>query len=784
VAGSIEDVVSSAREQAFVVIEAPNGDVREVSVGRLSIVVGRDESADIRVNDKKVSRRHIAFRLEDGQVMVEDLGSVNGIKLNGRRVDGTEKLNQGDIVSFGGYQVSLRPTQNIAGSETAGPAAATEPIDGDSISEELYAFLEPRMGPDSARSQIDEDAASVVHKVEPILTGLVDPVKDERFVLQLGENIIGRLEDCDIPILHESISRQHARISLQTGRTVVEDLDSSNGTYINDENVDSGDLVHGDTLRVGSIEFRVELPSKFVGATSVRTRKRERSSKAMSGVGGSAALVPGLILLACLIGFVSWFVEAEKPFTILSSLFTSQDDNSNGGVSTGDVLHADSDSGLSPVTPDTPENSLEVREETSKSPSDDEPKSQAIVTATSPFGRRDSSGWPLDLPTVSEDVDFDGFVQDMLVKAEQKIDAEEYVLAEETLNILSDKDPVNAIARKLKKKLTAQKKAGERLKEAERLEKSGKESEALSLYKTLIDEPKFAEIAKAKIETQSKSVVQAELKRAIQESKKPATWSQAHDRLVLILKLAPQNRQARELIWEVEKKMRTKRLRFSPYRAPAAGQNERPVSGLDNHSLMVRHLGDRSLVSSANYYKKGEYGRALRSARRALQAKPKSRQGKIKEHVRALEKAKKKYDRVRTAIGNDPSEAWFYLREFKKHEEKILPKKIKSFWLSELEALIADAYAEQGEAMFVQQRYEEAFTKWDAGSKLRPEHVKIEAGFAKLEIVANTTRTEAELLMQQAKPGACDRWRKITRMTKADTEVHRLGRRMANQICN
>ena len=86
--------------------------------------------------------------------------------------------------------------------------------------------------------------------------------------------------------------------------------------------------------------------------------------------------------------------------------------------------------------------------------------------------------------------------------------------------------------------------------------------------------------------------------------------------------------------------------------------------------------------------------------------------------------------------------------------------------------------------MFVQQRYEEAFTKWDAGAKLRPRHIKIEAGFLKLEVVANTMRTEAELLMQQAKPGACDRWRRITRMTRSDTETHLLGRRMANQVCN
>jgi tetratricopeptide (TPR) repeat protein len=196
--------------------------------------------------------------------------------------------------------------------------------------------------------------------------------------------------------------------------------------------------------------------------------------------------------------------------------------------------------------------------------------------------------------------------------------------------------------------------------------------------------------------------------------------------------------------------------------------------------LIEQHLGNRELSPAIKHYQQGNYERALRSARRLSGGKSKQ----SKELISALVKIKKKYERVRTALGNDPSEAWFYLREFNKSEAQILPKEVKSFWRNELEASIADAYAEQGEAMFVQQRYEEAFTKWDAGAKLRPRHVKIEAGFIKLAVVANTMRTEAELLMQQAKPGACDRWRRITRMTKAATDVHKLARKMANQICN
>jgi hypothetical protein len=55
------------------------------------IVVGRGNDADLRVNDPGVSRRHVEFRVtEDAngpRVSVHDLGSTNGVLVNGRRVD-------------------------------------------------------------------------------------------------------------------------------------------------------------------------------------------------------------------------------------------------------------------------------------------------------------------------------------------------------------------------------------------------------------------------------------------------------------------------------------------------------------------------------------------------------------------------------------------------------------------------------------------------------------------------------------------------------------------------
>ena len=145
------------------------------------------------------------------------------------------------------------------------------------------------------------------------------------------------------------------------------------------------------------------------------------------------------------------------------------------------------------------------------------------------------------------------------------------------------------------------------------------------------------------------------------------------------------------------------------------------------------------------HYLAGDYKRALRTVERAS-----SRNSpKGKSYTESLRRVKRKYERVRTALGNDPSEAWFYLRDFRKAERAILPDGLESFWRNELEASIADAYASQGDTLYAQQKYAAAFSKWDAGAKLRPNHVKIIAGFEKLNTLAKQLRNEAELKMQR-----------------------------------
>ena len=68
-------------------------------------VIGRHLENDIVLNDSNVSRRHAEFVCAAGEVVVKDLGSTNGTKVNGVVINGEQLLQHGDVVTLGTAQV-------------------------------------------------------------------------------------------------------------------------------------------------------------------------------------------------------------------------------------------------------------------------------------------------------------------------------------------------------------------------------------------------------------------------------------------------------------------------------------------------------------------------------------------------------------------------------------------------------------------------------------------------------------------------------------------------------
>jgi ABC-type multidrug transport system fused ATPase/permease subunit len=187
-------------------LREPGRPTREIDIDR-PVEVGR-ECDGVRVSDPGVSRRHVRLAPAGNDLVVMDLGSTNGTKVDGRRITETTTLRRGSVVTIGAVEIELKgprpvpPEQAPAGpapTETASletaPAAPTPSPVARPALEELESLVTDgavvRFRPGSAGAQAASAAASAVRRARRRLAGfgaeawgvlpqvcLVDPFPD------------------------------------------------------------------------------------------------------------------------------------------------------------------------------------------------------------------------------------------------------------------------------------------------------------------------------------------------------------------------------------------------------------------------------------------------------------------------------------------------------------------------------------------------------------------------------------------------------------------------------
>lgn len=86
-----------------------------------------------------------------------------------------------------------------------------------------------------------------------LLRVLSGELRGREFPLGRGSFTIGKSEGCDLVLRDGSVSRSHAEIRYEQGRYHIVDFDSTNGTFINEARVDSGQLTPGEIVRIGRV---------------------------------------------------------------------------------------------------------------------------------------------------------------------------------------------------------------------------------------------------------------------------------------------------------------------------------------------------------------------------------------------------------------------------------------------------------------------------------------------------------------------------------------------------
>jgi pSer/pThr/pTyr-binding forkhead associated (FHA) protein/tetratricopeptide (TPR) repeat protein len=267
------------------------------------LTVGREAGNDLVVADKGVSRQHCRFFLDaQGTAFVEDLGSANGVFVDGQRIEQATELLPEAEVQIGGATVRLEERR---GSKGPRPSASLARRPRPQMPERAGAakLAKPQAGGKAVPSQAPKGRAvkpAPIPKPGPKPKGK-DCLEGQgafsgvRFDLAGAKTkaLVGRVAPADIAIDDDSVSRKHAEIVRSTKGVLIRDLGSANGTFLNGERVTEAPLSPGDVLRFGIVELR------YAGAaTPLPDPARRRKLLMVAAAAGMLSVLGILFYLA------------------------------------------------------------------------------------------------------------------------------------------------------------------------------------------------------------------------------------------------------------------------------------------------------------------------------------------------------------------------------------------------------------------------------------------------------------------------------------------------------
>jgi len=136
------------------------------------MLVGRHEECDLQLNSRKVSRKHCCIAQVKDHLVIRDLGSTNGIRINGTRVQGGI-LRAGDELMIGNfrYQVSTDAPRDVIAAapvRPAGPVRATLQDADDLESVDVPVPIPERDGPRPPVARIPPGAGTDPSGARPV----------------------------------------------------------------------------------------------------------------------------------------------------------------------------------------------------------------------------------------------------------------------------------------------------------------------------------------------------------------------------------------------------------------------------------------------------------------------------------------------------------------------------------------------------------------------------------------------------------------------------------------
>ncbi len=221
--------------------------------------IGRAEDNTVRLTERNISRRHARLTKPGEHWLLLDLTSYNGCYVNGQRVSEKHEIVHGDLVQLGDYRLQVLDDSIV------------EPV----------TFDKAVTMPAAPRSQALLGQPDRLVMVAGPSVGAEFPLAQERPL------VLGRGEECDVPINHPSVSRIHAEIQpLGDGRYEIVDRESANGVRVNGVELPRTLLDARDMIELGDVVL------KFIPEGDIYVPGADESQQASALTLGGIGLTP------------------------------------------------------------------------------------------------------------------------------------------------------------------------------------------------------------------------------------------------------------------------------------------------------------------------------------------------------------------------------------------------------------------------------------------------------------------------------------------------------------
>ncbi|RMF17628.1 MAG: FHA domain-containing protein [Gammaproteobacteria bacterium] len=205
----------------------PDGRREGVWLVEPRIRIGSHNSNDILLEGEQVSPFHAEIHVRPDGVFIVDMHSKSGVKVNDQKIEKAVRLKENTRVDIGGHILAItKPAEERA---------------------------RPRKQ-DGAEWGIKSNASWL----------------PQNYYALDGTVTIGRDPECDITIPVSHLSRRHCQLTVAGAHLLIKDLGSTNGTFLNGEQIAEGRAKPGDKIRFDVITFEVVGPKLDDDRTIVR----------------------------------------------------------------------------------------------------------------------------------------------------------------------------------------------------------------------------------------------------------------------------------------------------------------------------------------------------------------------------------------------------------------------------------------------------------------------------------------------------------------------------------